>query len=86
MIIEQTQGKKLAEFFPILETTNVYQGFLQLDDIGSEHDPHLRIIGGHRETLEGHNIHKVKTCIMNVHTTHTQLRERESAAYPKNVF
>ena len=33
-----------------------YQGFQQLDGIGSQHDPHLRIIGGHRETLEGHGI------------------------------
>ena len=32
------------------------QGFLQLDDIQSQYDPHLRIIGGHRETLEGHGI------------------------------
>ena len=26
-------------------------GFPQLDDIGSQHDPHLRITGGHHETL-----------------------------------
>ena len=38
----------------------VGQGFLQLDDIGSQHDPHWRIIGGHRETLEGHNIHMLQ--------------------------
>ena len=31
------------------------QGFLQLDDIGGQHDPHLRIVGGHHETLEGRN-------------------------------
>ena len=57
------------------------QGFLQLDDIGSQHDSHLRIIGGHCEALEGPGIHsckiKVKTRIMNIHTTQTQLRERE---------
>ena len=32
------------------------QGFLQLGDIGGQHDPHLRIIGDHRETLGGHII------------------------------
>ena len=28
--------------------------------IGSQNDPHLRIIGGHRETLEGHGIHMLQ--------------------------
>ena len=32
------------------------QGFLQLNDIGGQHDPHLRVIGCHHETLEGRNI------------------------------
>ena len=36
------------------------QGFLQLDDVGGQHDPYLRIIGGHRETLEGHAIHMLQ--------------------------
>ena len=36
------------------------QDFLGLDHIGSQHDPHLRIIGGHQETLEGHNIHMLQ--------------------------
>ena len=37
----------------------IEQGFLQLDDTGSQHDLHLKVIGGHHETLEleGHNIH-----------------------------
>ena len=29
---------------------------MQLDDIGDQHDPHLKTLGGHHETLEGHNI------------------------------
>ena len=36
------------------------QGFLQLDDTGGQHDPHLRSIRGHHETLEGHNIHMLQ--------------------------
>ena len=36
------------------------QGLLQLDDIGGQHDPHLRIIGGHCETLGSHIIHVAK--------------------------
>ena len=35
-------------------------GFLQPDDIGVQHDPHLRIIGGHRETLGEHIIHMLQ--------------------------
>ena len=31
-------------------------GFLQLDDIEGQQDPHYRSMGGHHETLEGHNI------------------------------
>ena len=61
------------------------QGFLQLNDIGSHYDPHLRIIGGHHETLESHNTHmlqnKGETMHHEVHTTQTQLRE--SPAHPK---
>ena len=73
-----------------MKLSAVSQGFLQLDDMWSQHDPHLRIIGGHRETLEGHSIHmlqnKVKTCIINVHTTQTQLKtERASPAYPQKM-
>ena len=34
----------------------VCEGFLQLEDIGGQHDPHLRLVGCHHETLEGHNI------------------------------
>ena len=34
-----------------------FQGLLHLDDIGSQHDPHLRIMGGRHDTLKGHNIH-----------------------------
>ena len=36
------------------------QSFLQLSAIGRKHDPHLRIIGGHCETLEGHAIHMLQ--------------------------
>ena len=71
--LELLTGMKLYQY-------STDQGFLQLDDIGSRHDPHLRIIRCHHETFEGHSIHilqtKVKTCIMNVHTTQTPLRER----------
>ena len=31
----------------------VSQGFLQLDDVDGQHDPHLRITGDPHETLEG---------------------------------
>ena len=34
---------------------------IQLDDIGSHHDPYLRIMGGHCETLEGHGIHLLQS-------------------------
>ena len=37
-----------------------YQGFLQLDDIGGQRNPHLRIIGDHRETLEGNSINMLQ--------------------------
>ena len=43
--LELLTGMKLYQY-------STDQGFLQLDDIGSQHDPHLRIIGGHHETLE----------------------------------
>ena len=37
------------------------QGFVELDDdIGGQQDPHLRIIGGHHETFDGHNIHMMQ--------------------------
>ena len=36
------------------------QGFLQLDDTGSQHDLHLRIVGGHLEVLEGHVLHMLQ--------------------------
>ena len=38
------------------QNQHIHQGFLQLDNIESQHNPHLRIIGGHREILEGHGI------------------------------
>ena len=68
------------------------QGFLQLDDIGGWRDPHLRIIGGHHETLDVILFTcckiKVKTDIVNVHAAHSQLGDRQTdrPAYPKNVF
>ena len=35
--------------------------FLQLDDIGGQHDHHLRIIGGGRKTLEGYTTHMLQS-------------------------
>ena len=43
-----------------MKLSAVSQGFLQLDDMWSQHDPHLRIIGGPGETLEGHIIHMLQ--------------------------
>ena len=40
----------------LTSTINLLQGLLQLDDIGSQHDPPLRVIGGHSETFEGNGI------------------------------
>ena len=40
-----------------LYTSAAMQGFLQLENIGSHQDSLMRIIGGHHETLEGHNVH-----------------------------
>ena len=55
------------------------QGFLQLDDIRGQHDPHMRITRDPHEILEGHTIHnlqmKVKTCVMNVYYIHTHERD-----------
>ena len=39
------------------QSQDLLQGFQQMDGIGGQHDPHLRIIGGHHETLGGHVIH-----------------------------
>ena len=34
------------------------QGFIQLNDVGGQRDPHLKITRGHRETLEGDSCDK----------------------------
>ena len=43
-----------------MKLSAVSQGFLQLDDMWSQHDPHLRIIGGRRETLGGYIIYMLQ--------------------------
>ena len=63
-------------FFLVEISPRTLQGFPQLNDIGGQCEPLLRIIGGHRETLEGLLFAcckiKVETCIiMNVHPIHT---------------
>ena len=47
-------------FFFFFKEKKHPKGFLQLDDIRSQHDPHLRIVGDHHETLEGYNTHMLK--------------------------
>ena len=42
------------------QNQHIQQGFLQLDEIGSQHDPHLRMIGGRRENLKGRGIHMLQ--------------------------
>ena len=52
------QCSKSRQFTAVKKVYTVTcQGFLQLDDIRGQHDTHLRIIKGRRETLEGHINH-----------------------------
>ena len=65
-------------------------GFLQLVDIGIHHEPHLRIIGGDHETLEGHNTHMLQNKGKTMHhkSSHytNTIRESESCLPQKCVL
>ena len=67
---------------------SVQQGFLQLDDIGSQHESHLRIIGDFKRVITFTCFKKRLKHASCSHYTNTIKRERESPAYPrkKNVF
>ena len=56
MVATENTFLEKTSFSLSLSLSCLLQGFLQLDEVGGQHDPHLRIIGGH-EILEGHTIH-----------------------------
>ena len=63
MHLKEQKQSNIKQDFPRQAPWAFYQGFLRLNDIGligGQQNLHLRIIGGHRETLKAHAIHLLK--------------------------